>query len=159
MSEKVSSAASSLFDLRTVIAILFAFYGVVLTIMGIVTATPENTAKSGGLNLNLWTGIGMLVLAAIFVVWARMKPLGRRRAAPGGRRPPAHAPLGQEHTTGRGARPRPVRAVRSAVVGWVARVEHLERPVVEAAQHASDGDDHGVPPVLCDHTWYIDRRL
>jgi hypothetical protein len=75
MSEKVSSAASALFDLRTVIAILFAFYGVVLTIMGIVTATPENTAKSGGLNLNLWTGIGMLVLAAIFVVWARMKPL------------------------------------------------------------------------------------
>ena len=75
MSEKVSSAASSLFDLRTVIAILFAFYGIVLTIMGFVTATPENTAKSGGLNLNLWTGIGMLVLAAIFVVWARMKPL------------------------------------------------------------------------------------
>jgi hypothetical protein len=75
MSEKVSSAASALFDLRTVIAILFAFYGVVLTIMGIVTATPENTAKSGGMNLNLWTGIGMLVLAAIFVVWARMKPL------------------------------------------------------------------------------------
>ena len=75
MSEKASSAAASLFDLRTVIAILFAFYGVVLTIMGFVTATPENTEKSGGLNLNLWTGIGMLVLAAIFVVWARMKPL------------------------------------------------------------------------------------
>jgi hypothetical protein len=75
MSEKASSAASALFDLRTVIAILFAFYGVVLTIMGIVTATPENTAKSGGLNLNLWTGIGMLVLAAIFIVWARRKPL------------------------------------------------------------------------------------
>ena len=76
MSEKASSAAASLFDLRTVIAILFAFYGVVLTIMGFVTATPENTEKSGGLNLNLWTGIGMLVLAAIFVVWARAKPLG-----------------------------------------------------------------------------------
>lgn len=75
MSDKVSSAASSLFDLRTVIAVLFAFYGIVLTIMGIVTATPENTAKSGGINLNLWTGIGMLVLAALFIVWARMKPL------------------------------------------------------------------------------------
>ncbi len=83
MSEKASSAAASLFDLRTVIAILFAFYGVVLTIMGFVTATPENTEKSGGLNLNLWTGIGMLVLAAIFVVWARAKPLGADAPPPG----------------------------------------------------------------------------
>ena len=73
------------------IAILFAFYGVVLTIMGIVTATPENTEKSGGLNLNLWTGIGMLVLAAIFVVWARMKPLGAAPPPPeADDRPPMH---------------------------------------------------------------------
>src|SRR6185369_15803328 len=91
MSEKASSAASSLFDLRTVIAILFAFYGVVLTIMGFVTATPENTAKSGGLNLNLWTGIGMLILAAIFAVWARAKPLGADAPPPGDDdRPPTH---------------------------------------------------------------------
>ena len=92
MSEKASSAAASLFDLRTVIAILFAFYGIVLTVMGFVTATPENTAKSGGLNLNLWTGIGMLILAAIFVVWARAKPLGADAPPPGDDddRPPAH---------------------------------------------------------------------
>jgi drug/metabolite transporter (DMT)-like permease len=92
MSEKASSAASSLFDLRTVIAILFAFYGVVLTVMGFVTATPENTAKSGGLNLNLWTGIGMLILAAIFVVWARAKPLGAAAPPPAADddRPPMH---------------------------------------------------------------------
>jgi len=92
MSEKASSAAASLFDLRTVIAILFAFYGVVLTVMGFVTATPENTAKSGGLNLNLWTGIGMLILAAIFIVWARMKPLHPPQAPPrdADDRPPMH---------------------------------------------------------------------
>ena len=90
MSEKVSSAASALFDLRTVIAILFAFYGVVLTIMGIVTATPENTEKSGGLNLNLWTGIGMLVLAIFFVVWARMKPLGADAPPPDADDRPVH---------------------------------------------------------------------
>jgi hypothetical protein len=91
MSEKVSSAAASLFDLRTVIAILFAFYGVVLTIMGFVTATPENTAKSGGLNLNLWTGIGMLVLAAGFIAWARMRPLEATAPPPDADdRPPMH---------------------------------------------------------------------
>ena len=104
MSEKVSSAAASLFDLRTVIAILFAFYGVVLTIMGFVTATPENTEKSGGLNLNLWTGHRDARPRRHLRGVGAGEAAGRRRAAPRGRRPAAHAPLGQEHTTGRGAR-------------------------------------------------------
>jgi cytochrome b561 len=82
-SEKAaSSAASSLFDLRTVIAVLFAFYGIVLTIMGIISGSPQDTVKSGGINLNLWTGITMLVLAVLFVVWARMKPLNAGAAPP-----------------------------------------------------------------------------
>ena len=86
-----TSAAASLFDLRTVIAILFAFYGLVLTIMGIFTATPENTAKSGGLNLNLWTGIAMLIIAAVFVLWERTRPL-HSEAPPADEddRPPMH---------------------------------------------------------------------
>jgi hypothetical protein len=75
MADKSTSAAAALFDLRTVIAILFGFYGIVLTIMGIFAAGPETTVKSGGIDLNLWTGIAMLVLAVLFVVWARMKPL------------------------------------------------------------------------------------
>ena len=90
MSDKVTSAASSLFDLRTVIAVLFAFYGIVLTIMGIFTATPENTAKSGGINLNLWTGIGMIVIAALFVVWARLKPLHTEAPPPDADDRPVH---------------------------------------------------------------------
>ena len=49
-------------------------YGIVLTIMGIIGETPENIAKSGGLNLNLWTGLFMLVVGIIFYVWAFMKP-------------------------------------------------------------------------------------
>ncbi len=75
MADKTRSGGASLFDLRTVIAILFAFYGLVLTIMGIFFAGPETTVKSGGIDLNLWTGIAMLVLAVFFVVWARLKPL------------------------------------------------------------------------------------
>jgi hypothetical protein len=75
MADKTRSGGASLFDLRTVIAILFAFYGIVLTIMGIFAAGPETTVKSGGIDLNLWTGIAMLVLAILFVVWARLKPL------------------------------------------------------------------------------------
>ena len=75
MADKSSSGAAALFDLRTVIAILFAFYGIVLTIMGIISPSAADNAKSGGIDLNLWTGIAMIVLAVLFVVWARMKPL------------------------------------------------------------------------------------
>ena len=35
--DEAPSAASQLFDLRTVIAILFIFYGVILTIMGLIS--------------------------------------------------------------------------------------------------------------------------
>jgi hypothetical protein len=59
----VSSTAANLFDLRSVIALLFGVYGIVLLVMGIVSGDdPENLAKTGGTNLNLDTGIGMLVI-------------------------------------------------------------------------------------------------
>jgi hypothetical protein len=63
-----------LFDLRSVIGLLFVVYGIVLTIVGIIGETPEQIAKSGGLALNLWTGLVMLVVGIIFYVWAFMKP-------------------------------------------------------------------------------------
>ncbi|MBW0117255.1 hypothetical protein [Pseudonocardia abyssalis] len=68
------SAASSLFDLRTVIAVLFGVYGVILTLLGLFGGSPEELAKSGGVDINLWTGVGMLVVAAIFVTWQRLRP-------------------------------------------------------------------------------------
>lgn len=68
------SSASALFDLRTVIALLFGVYGVVLTVLGVFDNDPAQLAKSAGIDLNLWTGLGMLVLAAVFVVWLRLRP-------------------------------------------------------------------------------------
>ncbi|WP_242622988.1 hypothetical protein [Pseudonocardia sediminis] len=71
-----STSASALFDLRNVIALLFGVYGIVLTINGIVSGNdPANLAKTGGSNLNLETGIGMLVIGALFVVWVVTRPL------------------------------------------------------------------------------------
>lgn len=89
--EEAPSAASQLFDLRTVIAILFIFYGVILTIMGLFFETPADIAKAGGINLNLWSGIVMIIVAAGFFLWARTRPL----APPSGEvdtddRPPTH---------------------------------------------------------------------
>ena len=75
------SAASQLFDLRTVIAVLFGVYGIVLTLMGLFTSEAD-LAKAGGVNINLWSGIGMILAAAFFLIWVRLRPL----VPPGGQR-------------------------------------------------------------------------
>jgi drug/metabolite transporter (DMT)-like permease len=72
------SAAATLFDLRTVIAVLFGVYGVVLTALGLFNNDPAELEKSAGIDMNLWTGIGMLVVAAIFLVWVWQRPLVHR---------------------------------------------------------------------------------
>ena len=63
-----------LFDLRSVIGLLFVVYGVVLTILGIIGESPEELAKAGGLALNLTMGLVMLVVGIGFYVWAFVKP-------------------------------------------------------------------------------------
>jgi hypothetical protein len=88
--DQAPSAASQLFDLRTIIAILFIFYGVILTIMGLFLKTPADIAKAGGLNLNLWSGIVMIIVAAGFFLWARMRPLAPPPSAVDDDRPPMH---------------------------------------------------------------------
>ena len=88
--EEAPSAASQLFDLRTILAILFIFYGVILTIMGLFFDTPDDIAKAGGLNLNLWSGVFMILLAAGFFLWARLRPLVPPTDAVDTDRPPMH---------------------------------------------------------------------
>ncbi|MGY1808125.1 hypothetical protein ACI8AF_12220 [Blastococcus sp. SYSU D00669] len=81
------------FDVRVVIAGLLGVYGIVLVLMGLF-ADPE-TEKTGGVNANLWTGIGLVVVAGAFFAWARVRPvvvdeaeLARAHAEDGDR--PAH---------------------------------------------------------------------
>ena len=47
-----------------------------LTIYGFFT-TPEDLAKAAGININLWLGLGMLVLGGFFTAWWRLSPLRR----------------------------------------------------------------------------------
>jgi hypothetical protein len=63
------------FDIRLIIALLIGVYGVILTIMGIGFTSDEDIAKAAGVNINLWAGIGMLVVTALFVIWAKVRPL------------------------------------------------------------------------------------
>lgn len=66
---------AGLFDLRGVLALLFAVYGVVLTIMGIFATSEEDLRKAGDINVNLWMGLGMLATASTFALWQRLRPL------------------------------------------------------------------------------------
>jgi len=70
------SISKSLFDLRWILAFLFAVYGIVVTLMGLLTHAKTVTASGQdvGVNVNLWTGIPMLVLAAVFALWATLRP-------------------------------------------------------------------------------------
>lgn len=64
----------ALADLRAWIAIMFATFGLMLAVYGAFFVTAEDLAKGGGLNLTLWTGIGMLGFAAMFALWFWMRP-------------------------------------------------------------------------------------
>ncbi|MGO0603784.1 MAG: hypothetical protein ACTIIH_06035 [Brevibacterium sp.] len=63
------------FDVRNFIGALLAIFGIILTIAGIVGFTPDETERTGGVDANLWTGIGLIIAAAVFLIWARMRPL------------------------------------------------------------------------------------
>ncbi len=72
--EDPKSASSKLFDLRWLIAAMFVVYGVVLIVTGIFDNKAE-IAKAAGVRINLWTGLGMLVVGLVFAGWARLRPL------------------------------------------------------------------------------------
>src|SRR4051794_24184807 len=63
-----------LFDIRTIIGVLFGVYGTVCLIWGIVDFSAADSDKAGGININLWSGIGLLIVAAVFIVWSVTKP-------------------------------------------------------------------------------------
>jgi drug/metabolite transporter (DMT)-like permease len=70
-----------LFDLRAIIAVLFAIYGIVCIVWGLGFTPSDQLAKADGFNINLWAGVGMLVVAALFVLWTVLKPLGSEATA------------------------------------------------------------------------------
>ncbi|RBY87147.1 hypothetical protein DQ244_17580 [Blastococcus sp. TBT05-19] len=62
------------FDVRNVIAELLGLYGVVLVVVGLVDDSADAMAKTGGVNANLWAGIGLIVVAVAFALWSRLRP-------------------------------------------------------------------------------------
>jgi NADH:ubiquinone oxidoreductase subunit 6 (subunit J) len=72
--ELAAARIANRFDIRRIIGALFVVYGVVLTVTGIV-GSHEVKNKAAGINVDLWTGIGMLVVGVLMIVWALTRPV------------------------------------------------------------------------------------
>jgi hypothetical protein len=72
--EAQAARAANRFDIRRLIGAVFLLYGLILTVTGIVgSAHVKHFAD--GININLWTGLGMLVFGALMVFWALARPV------------------------------------------------------------------------------------
>ena len=68
------SRISKLFDIRLIVGALLTLYGVILTIKGAVDSASA-IHKAAGIRLNLWTGLGLLVVGLAMLAWMRLRPL------------------------------------------------------------------------------------
>ena len=64
----------ALLDLRAWVAAMFFVFGMMLAGYGVFFADAEDLAKAKGTNLDLWTGVGMIVFAVSFAVWLLARP-------------------------------------------------------------------------------------
>ena len=72
--EEAARKAANRFDLRRIIGGGFVVYGVILTVV-VIVGSDEVKNKAAGINVNLWTGLAMLVVGAMMVAWALMRPV------------------------------------------------------------------------------------
>jgi hypothetical protein len=76
-----AAQAANRFDIRRLIGGVFVIYGVVLTILGIF-GSEEIKNKASGINVDLWTGLAMLVVGGLMIAWALWRPVVPQRPAP-----------------------------------------------------------------------------
>ncbi|MCW3046192.1 MAG: rane protein [Solirubrobacterales bacterium] len=72
--EAKAAIIANRFDIRRIIGGLFLLYGAVLVVTGIV-GTSAIKHKAAGINVDLWTGLGMLVFGVFMIVWALQRPV------------------------------------------------------------------------------------
>jgi len=73
--EEIQAArAANRFDIRRIIGGLFVLYGVVLLLLGIFGSHVVKN-KASGINVDLWTGLGMLVFGVLMIFWALTRPV------------------------------------------------------------------------------------
>lgn len=63
------------FDIRNVIGALLGIFGLILIVLGLVGFSPDEAERTGGIDANLWTGIGLIIAAIAFGLWAKLRPI------------------------------------------------------------------------------------
>jgi len=74
---------AGLFDIRTFIGALLGFDGVVILLMGLFGDQSTTTESSPPININLVAGIGLIITAAFFFTWQRLRPVKVVEPPPG----------------------------------------------------------------------------
>jgi hypothetical protein len=66
-------------DIKIPIGLMFSIFGIILTILGLVTNGEAMYAKSLNTNVNLWSGLFMLAFGAFMLIisdWIRKPKKG-----------------------------------------------------------------------------------
>ena len=64
----------SLTDIRAVITGALGLIGLYLVVCSVLFNSAEEMSKTGGINANLWAGLGLLAIAAGMGLWWWIKP-------------------------------------------------------------------------------------
>ena len=68
-----AARAANRFDIRRIIGGLFILYSLILIALGIFGSAHVKN-KAAGINIDLWTGLGMLVFGVLMIFWALTRP-------------------------------------------------------------------------------------
>jgi len=79
--EREAARNANRFDIRRLIGGVFILYGLIMTLLGIFGSTATKH-KAAGININLWTGLAMLVFGGLMVFWALARPVSTERPEP-----------------------------------------------------------------------------
>ena len=71
--EAEAAKVANRFDIRRLIGGLFVVYALILIALGVFGSHAVKT-KAAGINVDLWTGLGMLVFGALMIFWALSRP-------------------------------------------------------------------------------------
>jgi hypothetical protein len=72
--EAEAARAANRFDIRRLIGGLFILYSLILIALGIF-GSDHIKNKAAGINVDLWTGLGMLVFGILMIFWALSRPV------------------------------------------------------------------------------------
>ena len=67
----------SLADIRVVIGAALGLIGLFLLVCSAFLNGPDEMAKTGDVNANLWSGLGLVVIAVLMILWWVAEPRGK----------------------------------------------------------------------------------